>query len=142
MKALLATWGDPPYELKRRKGATQLAKGPRHTPVIALPTLARSLEMTLVVVSVWRLLQSMNFTYHRKYFFGRKLQASGQLTSLRGLVCQFRFQMDLPSHLAIVRKSCSGFFHFMDFGTFGSSILYSVVLRFLRSVCSLARRTL
>ena len=39
--------GDPTYELKRRKGATPLAKGPRHTSVMALPTLPGSLDMTV-----------------------------------------------------------------------------------------------
>ena len=78
LKALPATWGDPPYELKRRKGATPLAKGPRHTSVMALPTLPGSLDMTVVVFSVWWLLQSVDFIYHKNIHVGAgyKLQAN------------------------------------------------------------------
>ena len=78
LKALPATWGDPPYELKRRKGATPLAKGPRHMSVMALPTLPGSLDMTVVVFSVWWLLQSVDFIYHKNIHLGAgyKLQAN------------------------------------------------------------------
>ena len=51
-----------------------------------------------------------------------------QLTKLRGVVCQIRFKTDLPRHAAVVKKLCSGFFHFMDFCTFGSGTPNSVVL--------------
>ena len=67
-----------------------------------------------------------------------------QLTKLRGVVCQIRFKTDLLSQklLQSSKKSCSGFFHFMDFCTFGSSTPNSVVLGDARrSACSAARQT-
>ena len=142
LKALPATWGDPPYELKRRKGATPLAKGPRHTSVMALPTLPGSLDMT-VWSSVYGGYFSRWTSFIIKIFIGRRLQASSQLTSLRGVVCQIRFKTDAESEIAAVAKKILFWIvPFHGFCTFGSGTPNSVVLGdSRRSACSAARLT-
>ena len=121
--------------MSKERAETHVSHGPPNPPC--------SLGMTMVASIVWWLLQSVDFTYQlSKIFIGRRLQASSQLTSLRGVVCQIRFKTDLPSHAAVVKKILFWIVPFHGFCTFGSGTPNSVVLGdSRRSACSAARLT-
>ena len=87
------------HPMSKERAETQVSRGPPDPPC--------SLGMTMGAYIVWWLLQSVDFTYQlSKIFIGRRLQASSQLTSLRGVVCQIRFKTDRLVRLLPKKNSC------------------------------------